>query len=75
MNWDSIIDTLTPKYTENDQEWITCRNSALKAWRKETSDRLWSAAGITRSMSDRLLMPEACFAALTKSGGSLNTRV
>ena len=75
MNWDSIIDTLTPKYTENDQEWITCRNSALKAWRKETSDRLWIAAGVTRSMSDSLLMPKAYSAALTKFGRSLNTRV
>lgn len=75
MKRDFFIDTLTPKYTENDREWIACRSSALKAWRKETSDRLWSAAGVTRSMSDSLLMPDACLAALAKSGGSLNTRV
>lgn len=75
MNRDSFIDTSTSKYTENDREWIACRNSALKAWRKETSDRLWSVADVTRSMSDSLLMPEACLAALAKSGGLLNTWV
>ena len=75
MKWDSFIDTSTPKYTENDREWIACRSSALKAWRKETSNRLWIAAGVTRSMSDSLLMPDSCLAALAKSGGSLNSQV
>lgn len=40
MKRDIFIHTLTTKYTENDQEWIACRNLALKFWRKETSDCL-----------------------------------
>lgn len=71
MKRDFFIDTSTPKYTETDREWIACRSSALKVWRKETSDRLWSAAGVTRSMSDTLLMPDAYLAALAKLGGGL----
>ena len=40
MKRDSFIDTSTPKYMENDREWIAYRGLALKVWRKETSDCL-----------------------------------
>lgn len=72
MGRDSFIDTFTPKYTESDREWIACRSSALKIWRKETSDRLWSEAGAKRTMSDSLLMPDTCLVALAKLGGSMD---
>lgn len=75
MKRDCFINILTPKYTENDREWIACRRSALKAWRNETFHRLWSVASVTRSMFDNLLIPDVCLAALDKSGGSLNIRI
>ena len=67
-----FIDTSTPKYTESNREWIAYRTLALKTWRKETSDRLWNAAGVKRLMSESLFMPDACLIALAKSGEILD---
>lgn len=64
MKWDLFINTFTPKYIENNWEWIACRSLALKIWRKKTSDCLRSIARVTRSMFDNLLILDACFAAL-----------
>ena len=75
MKRDSFINTSTSKYMENDWEWIACSNLALKVWRKEISNHLWSTIRVTRWMSNSLLMPDACLAALVKSGGLLNSWV
>lgn len=75
MKWDSFINTSTPKYTENNWKWIVCKSSALKAWREEISNCLWSVADEIRSIFDSLLMSDVYLTTLAKSEGSLNTRV
>lgn len=69
---DAFIDNSPAKYAEGDREWIACRTTELKKWRKEASIRLWKEKGVVEEMPDNALMSDSCLLALAKDGGLLH---